>query len=134
MSNNTELTPEEIEDFLFKYDSDVYCEGAVYGESAYSYNLVKEILTAFSIKERAAGKAEAEEIDINMMGQYYLEFAEWLYQNRWFHFENGKWYYSFEAGTSVSDATYKKNYMKTTKLLFAEFMVMKLPSTPPKEQ
>ena len=25
-----------------------------------------------------------------------VEFAEWLYQNRWFSFENNKWHYTFE--------------------------------------
>lgn len=48
-------------------------------------------------------------------------FAEWLYRNRWFHFENGKWHYTFEMGTSMSDKTYQKNYVKPTSELYAMF-------------
>ena len=43
-----------------------------------------------------------------------IQFAEWLNQNRWFTFENGKWCYSFENGTAISKANYDKNYRKST--------------------
>jgi hypothetical protein len=43
-----------------------------------------------------------------------ISFAEWLNQNRWFTFENGKWCYSFENGTAISKTNYDKNYRKTT--------------------
>jgi hypothetical protein len=52
-----------------------------------------------------------------------MEFAEWLYQNRWFHLsDNGKWNYTFEHGTAMSDKTYNKNYRKTTEQLFEIFL------------
>lgn len=48
-------------------------------------------------------------------------FAEWLYKNRWFSFENNKWYYTFEQGTSISDKQYQKEYVKTTAELYKQF-------------
>jgi hypothetical protein len=45
-------------------------------------------------------------------------FAEWLYRNRWFHFEDGKWSYTFEMGTVMSKEAYEKNYRKTTAELY----------------
>lgn len=50
-----------------------------------------------------------------------VSFAEWLYKNRWFSFENGKWYYTFEQGASVSEKTYQKNYVKATAQLYELF-------------
>lgn len=50
-----------------------------------------------------------------------VEFAEWLQKNRWCSFENGKWYYTFEQGTAMSDKVYKKNYVKTTAELYEVF-------------
>lgn len=47
-----------------------------------------------------------------------IQFAEWLKENRWFHFEDGKWSYTFEHGTSISREAYEKNYRKTTKELY----------------
>lgn len=49
------------------------------------------------------------------------EFAEWLHENRWYSFTGGKWNYTFENGTSISDATYEKNYRKTTEQLYETF-------------
>jgi len=43
-----------------------------------------------------------------------VKFAEWLQENRWFSFTNGKWNYTFEQGTVISKANYEKNYRKTT--------------------
>ena len=48
-------------------------------------------------------------------------FAEWLQENRWFSFYQGKWNYTFEHGTSISEASYNKNYRKTTEELYAKF-------------
>lgn len=52
------------------------------------------------------------------------EFAEWLNQNRWFTFDKEKqrWFYTFEHGTSISDASYLKNYTKTTSELYRRFL------------
>ena len=49
------------------------------------------------------------------------QFAEWLQENRWFSFYQGKWNYTFEQGTSISEATYNKNYRKTTQELYERF-------------
>lgn len=38
----------DIEDFILDYDSDVYCDGAEFSSSGYSYSLVKEIVLAFA--------------------------------------------------------------------------------------
>ena len=48
-------------------------------------------------------------------------FAEWLQENRWFSFYQGKWNYTFEHGTSISEVSYNKNYRKTTEELYAKF-------------
>ena len=50
-------------------------------------------------------------------------FAEWLYQNRWYYFDqqSGKWHYTFEMGTSISKATLEKHYRKTTAQLLNEY-------------
>ena len=53
------------------------------------------------------------------------EFAEWLYQNRWFSFENGKWHYTFEQGTVMGDKTYQKHYVKTTAQLYEQYLQQK---------
>ena len=45
-------------------------------------------------------------------------FTEWLHRNRWFTFENGKWNYTFEMGTTISKESYNKNYRKTTAELY----------------
>ena len=48
-------------------------------------------------------------------------FAEWLQENRWLTFYQGKWNYTFEQGTSMSKKTYDKNYRKTTQELYNKF-------------
>lgn len=64
-------------------------------------------------RESAAGREDA------------CDFAEWLYKNRWFSFENNKWYYTFEQGTSMSDKQYQKEYVKTTAELYTIFKQQK---------
>jgi len=43
-------------------------------------------------------------------------FSEWLQLNRWFCYDQSekKWHYTFEGGTAISNASYEKNYKKTT--------------------
>ena len=50
-----------------------------------------------------------------------IKFSEWLYANRWFTFENGKWRYTFEHGTVMRKEEYNKNYTKTTEELYELF-------------
>ncbi len=52
-----------------------------------------------------------------------IKFAEWLQENRWFYFDqnNHVWHYTFEHGTSISNESYKKKYIKTTADLFEIF-------------
>lgn len=38
---------EDIDNFIFKYDSDVHAEDSVYSESGYSYSLIKKMLSDF---------------------------------------------------------------------------------------
>lgn len=49
------------------------------------------------------------------------QFAEWLQEKRWFSYYQGKWNYTFEQGTSMSEKTYNKNYRKTTQELYVKF-------------
>lgn len=49
------------------------------------------------------------------------DFAEWLHDNRWLSFSNGKWNYYFEQGTAMSDETYERNYRKTTHELYEKY-------------
>ena len=42
------------------------------------------------------------------------DFIIWKDENRWFTFSNGKWNYTFEHGTSISDKSYELYYRKTT--------------------
>jgi hypothetical protein len=49
------------------------------------------------------------------------QFAQWLQENRWFSFYQGKWNYTFEQGTSISEASYNKNYRKTTQEFYEKF-------------
>ena len=48
------------------------------------------------------------------------DFHCWLFDNRWFKYDQTKkvWHYTFEWGTSISGAEYKKHYTKTTKQLY----------------
>jgi len=65
------------------------------------------------------------EVDVNIAAtiadNYAIEFAEWLQENRWYSFTQGKWNYTFEQGTSISEATYNKNYRKTSQELLEIF-------------
>lgn len=47
-----------------------------------------------------------------------IRFAEWLNENNWFTFQDGKWRYTFEHGTAISNKSYEKNYTKTTEELY----------------
>lgn len=50
-----------------------------------------------------------------------IAFSEWLQKNRWYTFENGKWCYTFEGGTSIDRKEYEKYYMRTSEQLFQLF-------------
>lgn len=50
-----------------------------------------------------------------------IEFSEWLQQNRWFSFQNGYWYYTFENAIAISNEAYNKKYRKTTSELYQLF-------------
>ena len=50
-------------------------------------------------------------------------FAEWLQENRWFSFSDGKWNYTFEMGTAISRESYEKQFRKTTAELFERFLL-----------
>lgn len=54
--------------------------------------------------------------------QQAIDFDEWRIRGRWFSFENGYYYHTFEQGTSMSDAYYKKNYVKTREQLYDLFI------------
>ena len=58
-------------------------------------------------------------------------FAQWREANRWFTFEDGKWKYTFEQGTCISDESYEKNYTKTTSELIQMY---RKELTKPKEE
>jgi len=48
-----------------------------------------------------------------------IGFSKWRHDNRWFHFSNGKWEYTFEHGTAgISKSSWEKNYRKTDDELF----------------
>ena len=66
-------------------------------------------------------EAQKTQLDLIDVGRFACQFAEWLQENRWFSFINGKWNYTFEHGTSISSASYDKNYRKTTEELYAKF-------------
>jgi len=59
----------------------------------------------------------------NYAEQQAILFAVWLRENRWFHYENGKWYYTFEQGTAIHKKTYDKNYIKTSEELYKIFLI-----------
>ena len=54
---------------------------------------------------------------VELSDNHAIGFSEWLQENRWYSFIQGKWNYTFEQGTSISEANYNKNYRKTTKQL-----------------
>lgn len=57
------------------------------------------------------------------------DFYIWKDKNRWFNFENGKWSFTFEHGTSIDKATYEKYYRKTTKELIQMWREQQQPKT-----
>lgn len=48
-------------------------------------------------------------------------FYEWRRRNRWFGRNRGKWEYTFEMGTVISEEQYEKYYRKTTEELLELF-------------
>lgn len=71
------------------------------------------------MEESANEKAQSlQQTDISNRA---CRFAEWLQENRWFSFSQGKWNYTFEDGTSISKKSYDKNYRKTTEELYIKF-------------
>ena len=66
-------------------------------------------------------EAENPQLNIGAVSSRACQFAEWLQENRWFSFYQGKWKYTFEQGTSISEAVYNKNYRKTTQELYEKF-------------
>ena len=66
--------------------------------------------------------AGAEEMMENL-DTFAIQFAVWLFENRWFYYdkETKKWSYTFEQGTSISKETYSKHYKKTTEELLSVF-------------
>jgi len=58
----------------------------------------------------------------NNINKEACDFAEWLQENRWFSFINGKWHYSFEHGTSISNLVLKERFQKTTQALYLIFI------------
>lgn len=60
-------------------------------------------------------------LDIAGVSSRACKFAEWLQENRWFSFYDGKWSYTFQQGTAMSRKTYERNYMKTTEELYVMF-------------
>lgn len=51
-----------------------------------------------------------------------IGFAQWLQENRWYSFINGKWHYTFDQGTAMARKTYEKDYMKTTEELYNKYL------------
>jgi len=60
----------------------------------------------------SSGASDCYKIALEHMGK----FTEWLQLNRWFFYDQSekKWHYTFEGGTAMSNASYEKNYKKTT--------------------
>lgn len=54
--------------------------------------------------------------------QQAIAFDEWRIQNIWFSFEQGHYYHTFEHGTSMSEMTYNKHYVKTREQLYDQFI------------
>lgn len=54
--------------------------------------------------------------------QQAIAFDEWRIKNRWFSFEQGYYYHTFEQGTSMSEASYLKKYVKTREQLYDLFI------------
>lgn len=54
--------------------------------------------------------------------QQAIAFDEWRIENRWFSFEQGHYYHTFEHPTSMSDKEYNKNYVKTREQLYSQFI------------
>lgn len=54
------------------------------------------------------------------------EFAEWLQERRWFHYNinTKKWHHTHEQGT-LSKEEVEKYYRKTTSQLFTQFYIEK---------
>lgn len=55
--------------------------------------------------------------------QQAIAFDEWRIENRWFSFEQGHYYHTFEQGTSMSEVVYMKHYVKTREQLYDQFII-----------
>lgn len=71
----------------------------------------------FSVMALDKDIAEWEEECEIIADDFAIGFSEWLQENRWYSFIQGKWNYTFEQGTSISEASYDKNYRKTSQEL-----------------
>lgn len=86
--------------------------------------MTKDELYKFCIKESMSERfshALVEKAEL-FAKQQAIAFDKWKHENRWFSFENGYWYYTFEQGTSVSEQTYNKHYRKTPDELYSQFI------------
>lgn len=54
--------------------------------------------------------------------QQAVAFDEWRIKNRWFSFDQGHYYHTFEQGTSMSEGAYLKHYVKTREQLYDQFI------------
>lgn len=91
-----------------------------YNEAGYGdYDNFPMYLEGFKAAQSLNDKKYSEE-DIE---QFYI----WKDENRWFNFSNGKWNYTFEHGTAMSESSYEKNYRKTTKELMAIWLKQRKP-------
>lgn len=73
------------------------------------------------MEHKNLNKAQSANSDLGAVSSRACRFAEWLQENRWFSFYQGKWNYTFEQGTAISEAAYNENYRKTTEELYARF-------------
>jgi hypothetical protein len=103
--------PYHAKDSRFKGAGVFNAEGAFkWGDGTITFPRDQEDLLILDESPSKEGNKERE-----------MYFAEWLQENRWFSFENGKWYYTFEQGTCMSDKEYQKKYVKTTAELWNEW-------------
>ncbi len=71
--------------------------------------------------EHTPNNSQTDNSSLSTISIRACQFAEWLQKNRWFSFNDEKWNYTFEHGTSITEASYNKNYRKTTRELYSKF-------------
>lgn len=98
-----------------------YDEGTAAGREEDGNEFVKILDNALAAGNQVLEQLKKE----NAAQEDAVAFAEWVYKNRWFRFENGRWEYTFEQGSSVSRGEYLKNYIKTTAQLYELFKQQK---------